>query len=288
MINYDKKNDTYVGDKDAIDYFINVGFVITRKCVLECIHCCEIPDANDADTEKIKLIIDKLSVKKICVTGGEPLMRKDIVEILEYIHSKGINVTFSTNGILLNRNKLLQIKPFIDNIRFSIYGNEKKHDEITLKKGSYKKVIACLKMTKELEIPAGLIMTAMRKNLDDLADVIEICNQYNVSKLYLFSLMPTARGEKIYATEYVSPEIISEKVSADSQRGNKCVIKVIDWRIEGQCVLVYGNGDVVAQPSYQDKGNKKIVGNLLKESSDQIWDKYPFKKAHVDYYLNSH
>lgn len=224
MIDYNNKNDTYTYNKNLIDFFINVGFVVTRKCVLKCIHCCEIPSSEESNLTNIKNIIDKLferKLKKICITGGEPLVRKDITEILEYIHNKGINITFSTNGILLNKNKLLQMKPFIDNIRFSIYGDEKNHDKITLKEGSFKKVIKCLKLTKELKIPTGLIMTVMKKNLNDFSEVIKICNKYNVNKLYLFSLMPTARGEKIYTTEYVSPEIIHKEMLKKSPKRNR-------------------------------------------------------------------
>lgn len=215
------------------------------------------------------------------------MVRNDIFDILKYIKQKGTAITFSTNGFLLNEDKLKKIKPFIDNIRFSIYGNKKNHDATTLKEGSFKKLIECLEITKRNKVPAGLIMTVMQKNLNDLDDVVDICNKYNVSKLYLFSLMPTARGEKIYNKEYVSPEKTSEKINKISKR-SKCDIKIIDWRIEGQCVLVYENGDVVAQPSYKDKGNKKFVGNLLDESAKNIWKKYPFRKSHIDYYLDYH
>ena len=290
-INYNKKQDSYTYDKSLVDFFINVGFVVTRKCNLKCIHCCETPGDDESSLSSVKEILDKLfekGLRKICITGGEPLMRKDIVDILKYAHKKGLIVTFSTNGTMLDRNKLSQIKPFISNIRFSIYGGEGNHDRVTSANGNYKKVIECLKLTKELKITTGLIMTVMKNNLNDLRSVINICNTYNVGKLYLFSLMPTARGEEIYSTEYVSPENISKEVSKNLSESNKCVVKVIDWRIEGQCILAYENGDIVAQPSYSDVGNKKIVGNLFKEVAGVIWEKYPFKKAHIDYYLDYH
>jgi MoaA/NifB/PqqE/SkfB family radical SAM enzyme len=131
-------------------------------------------------------------------------------------------------------------------------------------------------------------MTVMQSNLQDLNKVIKICEEYNITKLYLFTLMPTARGEKIYEKEYVAPEIIEVMIARENEKDEKCVIKIINWNIEGQCVLIYENGDIVAQPSYKDVGNKKIVGNLFKESAKKIWEKYPFRQSHIDYYLDYH
>jgi MoaA/NifB/PqqE/SkfB family radical SAM enzyme len=292
MITYNNKKDTYIfGNKNTIDFFISVSFVVTRRCVLRCIHCFEKKSIKEARLTSIKKIIDKLpkrKLSKICITGGEPLIRKDIVDILKYVHNKGIAISFSTNGMLLNKTKLLEIKPFIDSIRLSIHGNEKNHDSVTLKKGSFKKVIECLKITSQLKIPAVLMTTVMKKNLYDLPDIFEICDKYNVSKLYLFSLVPTGRGKRIYNKEYISPKIISDETLKNSKKISSCHIKIVDWSIEGQCILIYENGNVVAQPSYEDKGNRKIVGNLLKDSPECIWKNYPFKKEHIKYYMSYH
>lgn len=291
LINYDGEKDNYDYDKASVDFFINVGFVVTRRCNLRCIHCCETLGFEDYDLEKTKTIIDKLfdgGLRKICITGGEPLMRADIVDVLEYAHKKGFFVTFSTNGTMLNRDILIKIKPFINNIRFSLYGDENNHDRVTLIPGNYEKVKKSLQLAQELKIPSGVIMTVMKNNLPDLKEVVDICHKNNVSKIYLFSLMPTGRGKDIYPDEYVSPELISEEVSKISRDKKRCEIKVIDWRIEGQCVLAYESGEIVAQPSYTDPGNKKIVGNILQEDAASIWEKYPFKKSHIDYYLDYH
>ena len=290
-INYDEAKDNYDYDKTSVDFFINVGFVVTKRCNLRCIHCCETLGFEDYDTEKAKTIIDKLfdgGLRKICITGGEPLMRADIVDLLEHAHKKGFFVTFSTNGTMLNRDILKKIRPFINNIRFSLYGGEKNHDRVTLIAGNYQKVRKSLQLVRELEIPSGIIMTVMKNNLPDLGEVINFCNEHGVNKIYLFSLMPTGRGKDLYSDEYVSPEIIAEEIAKTTTDEERRKIKIIDWRIEGQCVLTYENGDIVAQPSYQDIGNKKIVGNILQEDASAVWKKYPFKKSHIDYYLDYH
>jgi len=113
---YNIKKDSYNFFENSINFFINVGLQITRHCNLKCIHCCESDQMPDNSIQKIKIIIDKLSnagLKKICITGGEPFLRKDLTEILEYVFNKNIQITLSTNGFLIDKEKLSQIKPFI-------------------------------------------------------------------------------------------------------------------------------------------------------------------------------
>ncbi len=69
---------------------------------------------------------------------------------------------------------------------------------------------------------------------------------------------------------------------------SKCNVKIIDWNIDGQCVLLYANGDVVARPSYKDAGNQRFIGNMLKNSIKSIWEEYPFKENHMEYYSEKH
>jgi len=141
MIEYNTQQDSYCFNKDEIDFFINIGIVVTQRCNLRCIHCCEKVQPDEGNLSQIKKIIDKLAennIKKICVTGGEPLLRKDIIDILKYIHSKKIDLTFSTNGTLVTREFLEKIKPYIQNIRFSIYGSEENHKAVTQKEDGYK------------------------------------------------------------------------------------------------------------------------------------------------------
>ena len=132
---YNIKKDSYKFEEKTIDFFINIGLQLTRKCNLLCVHCCEPEQIDDLPFERIKLLVDKLvtdGLEKICITGGEPFLRKDLVPILEYIHGKGIYVTLSTNGTMVDKLKLKAIKPFVNNIRFSLHGKEKTHEKIRI------------------------------------------------------------------------------------------------------------------------------------------------------------
>jgi MoaA/NifB/PqqE/SkfB family radical SAM enzyme len=89
----------------------------TRTCNLNCIHCYMDSEAKkysgELTTEEAKQMIDDLADFKVPVllfSGGEPLIRPDILELAEYAGSKGIRPTLSTNGTLISREVAQRIK----------------------------------------------------------------------------------------------------------------------------------------------------------------------------------
>ena len=91
-----------------------VHWQLTHRCNLSCLHC--ISDAvgpydkvKEVTTEEAKRIIDNLSslnVSSILFTGGEPLLRNDFFEIANYAYDYGFNLLLSTNGTLVDQEKL--------------------------------------------------------------------------------------------------------------------------------------------------------------------------------------
>ena len=92
----------------------NVMFEITKKCNLSCIHCYCNGGYNEEDelsTKEIIEFITRLSrdgIETITFTGGEPLLRKDLISILEFASNCGLGITIFTNGTLIDK-RLLEI-----------------------------------------------------------------------------------------------------------------------------------------------------------------------------------
>jgi len=98
---------------------------VTDKCNLNCNFCFnklrinQRGIAEDLSTENIKKIIDKIStfaVKIVRFTGGEPLLRKDIFELMEYAYEKGLKVWLNTNATLITKGNVCKIVKYVDNI----------------------------------------------------------------------------------------------------------------------------------------------------------------------------
>ena len=110
-----------VNNKNHLSAPLTVLWDITYACNLKCKHC--LTSAGDRlkdelSLEEVKEIIDQIvdmKVFNICFLGGEPLMRNDFLEILEYATKSNIGITFSTNGSLINNEvirKLERLKVF--------------------------------------------------------------------------------------------------------------------------------------------------------------------------------
>ncbi len=290
-IKYNNKKDSYEFNKSSVNFFINIGLQITRRCNLQCIHCCETNQMPDISMQKIEIIIDKLSdagLKKICITGGEPFLRKDLVEILKYIFNKNIKITLLTNGYLLSKKKLSEIKPFIENIRFSLHGKEDTTNKIMCNKEAYSKIIKGISIANNLNIPISVVSSIFYKNFYEMYDIAKICENNHVEKLYFFSLISRGRGNDIknnISFDKIAKSIKKIQKDIEKEKWN-LDINGIDWSIEGQCVLIFPDGNIVAVPSFKDVKNEKILGNIFCDDLKDIWNTFPFKKEYLSYYKN--
>ncbi len=88
---------------------ISSEIAITQRCNFNCTYCDQDRSIPDPSIERIKKIVDRLGeigVRRISLTGGEPLLRSDLEEILDYIKAKKIKCTVVTNGYLVPEKKI--------------------------------------------------------------------------------------------------------------------------------------------------------------------------------------
>jgi MoaA/NifB/PqqE/SkfB family radical SAM enzyme len=270
---------------------ISLGFQVTRKCNLNCIHCCESEKIPDSSLLKIKKIAKKLREdgrKRICITGGEPLCRTDIKDIIKIFYDQGMFLTLSTNGLNVTNEILNFAKKYIVNIRFSLHGLEKTHDRVVRQKGAFKKTIEAIELSIKKNIHVGVIFSVLRINSDEIIDVARLCEKIGVEKFIIFSLIARGRARKIFDKQFIHvSEIrsIMEKINKIKKKENwNLEVNLVDWRVEGQCILVFPDGTMIGTPSFKSPKNTFILGNVLKEDIKKMWDKYPFKQNYVSYY----
>ncbi len=152
------------------------GFELTNRCNLGCFMCFQSSDDYaEFSTEKIKSILDELAdlgCLFITFTGGEPLIRNDFFEIIEYSLKKNFAVTLKTNGTLINQSTAQRLNSYpLYRIHISLLGaTAKTHDAITKSKGSFDKSILAVKLLKPKSI-ITLATTAMKENIAELAEM---------------------------------------------------------------------------------------------------------------------
>ncbi len=158
---------------------------LTYRCNLNCIHCwckglavsgsrLESHTAHrELTTEEWKEILDEIQKEgclSLCLTGGEPLVREDFLEIYSYAKAKGFIITLFTNGYALSEkivDCLAKSPPY--SIEVTLNGiTQTTYESITQKKGSYSKVIENIRLLKEKKLHIILKTNCLKANKDEL------------------------------------------------------------------------------------------------------------------------
>ena len=140
--------------KKEEDYFIESVYIsLTHKCNLRCIHCsvnAGIEESDILDTDEIKNVIHKLEnskVKTIIFTGGEPLVRNDIFDILKYARrSFSGKIVLMTNGTLINKDNVKELTTNLNAIDISIDGVDESTCSIIRGRGVFDKVMQAVEL----------------------------------------------------------------------------------------------------------------------------------------------
>lgn len=177
-------------------------FDITDKCNLKCIHCYSSEQNKELTTNDVYHILNMLyeaGVGMIDFGGGEPLLRKDIFDIISYSKSLGFYTSISTNGILLNDAYVKRLKALgIDHICISLDGAKAEiHDHVRNKKGTYEKTIRGIKNCVNASINTQISTVFMKSNLEELVDIYNLLDLLNVDGWYIYDFVPAGRGKEL-------------------------------------------------------------------------------------------
>ena len=201
-----------------------VAWEFTRSCNLSCAHCrasaTSGPYPGELSTAECFKVIDEIASFAcvgsgpkpiIIMTGGEPLLRKDIFEIAEYGKGKGFTMVMSPNGTLLDEENIQKIiSSGIKRISVSLDGPDSKtHDNLRQVPGAFDKAIEGIKKAKANGVEIQINSTISKRNIDLLPKIMELAKSLGVKAYHLFLLVPTGRG-KLMENEELSPEQYEE------------------------------------------------------------------------------
>lgn len=179
-----------------------VGWDCSRVCNLNCEHCGAKKEkyTKELETEEIKKVIDQISKmgsKYFEVTGGEPLLRKDLLEVFEYAKSKGLKTSLATNGFLIDKDNVSKISQVFDIFQISLDGPEKIHNEIRGNKFAFKKVIRAVELLKKSDKNPYLTISSVitSHNFPYLEEMAKIISKLNVDLWKIITLMPIGKAK---------------------------------------------------------------------------------------------
>lgn len=174
----------------------------TNTCNLACRHCYANSEnksfSDELTTEEAKEFIDDLAGFKVPVlllSGGEPLLREDIFEIIEYAGKKNIRSTLSTNGTVINKKVAAKIKEHqVSYVGISIDGIGERHDRFRGMKGSFNLALDGIRNCLEIGQKVGLRFTINRHNFDQLEEIFDLIEREGIPRVCFYHLAYSGRG----------------------------------------------------------------------------------------------
>ena len=191
--------------KGGLDAPICLTWELTYGCNLACIHCLSSSgrrDPRELSTAECKTVIDelqKLQVFYVNIGGGEPTIRPDFFELIEYCVDHGVGVKFSTNGSQIDAAaaERLSGNDYID-IQISLDGANRETNDAVRGDGSWDMAITAMDNLAAAnfgQLKISVVIT--RHNVDQLDDFEALAAKYG-AELRLTRLRPSGRGAETW------------------------------------------------------------------------------------------
>lgn len=274
-----------------------VIFSITNRCNLGC-RMCDIPCAKteELSTEQWKKVINDasaLGAQTIVFSGGEPLLREDIFELISFTKKNNLSACVTSNGCLINEPVAIRLSESGVNVmNISIEGPRETHDFLR-GKGNFDKAIAALDWLRKCKIESTIASTVSRHNYAELVYILEIARNYGATTVRLqpfnviFLKDDTRKNEFLIARRDIQKVEDVVKGFIDKAKEYKISINPESYLFKipeylagkkfypDNCAALWyscpinPNGDVF--PCWIEGSNKKLIGNVREEGLYKLW-----------------
>ncbi|MFC2091243.1 radical SAM protein [Elusimicrobiota bacterium] len=163
-------------------YPLALRWMLTDSCDNRCRYCTLWQNPRKMmPLDDIKNILDqvkKAGTIRISYSGGEPLLRNDITEILSYTGSLGITCSMNTNGSLIAKRKKAVEK--LDLVKISLDGMQESHDKLSGRVGAYGQAIEGIEKCRQWNIPVIITTTITKHNISQVDNILELARRYEI------------------------------------------------------------------------------------------------------------
>jgi heme d1 biosynthesis radical SAM protein NirJ len=206
---------------------------LIRRCNLNCIHCyslsCDTDFPGELSTEEVFRVMDDLKAFRVPVlilSGGEPLLRRDIFEISARAKEMGFYVGLSSNGTLIDAARADRIAQLgYDYVGISLDGIGVVHDRFRRQPGAYEAALGGIRLCRERGIKVGLRFTVTERNVESLPEMLDLVDEEEIDKFYLSHLVYAGRGNRYreddayHRTTRATMDLLFERCWSHVERG---------------------------------------------------------------------
>lgn len=287
---------------------------MTRRCNLKCVHCyaqaLDVEGRDDISTEQAKAMIDDLAAYGAPVmlfSGGEPLVRRDLVELARHATQKGMRAVISTNGTLITKEKAKELKEVgLSYVGISLDGMEAVHDHFRGVPGAFRKAIQGIENCQAEGLKVGLRFTINKRNAGEVPGIFGLLRDLEVPRACFYHLVYSGRGSELIKEDLDHTEtralldLIMDETRACFEAGAPKEILTVDNHADGPYVwmrlkqedpkraedvfellqfnegnstgrgigCISWDGNVHADQFWR----QHVFGNVLERPFSQIWD----------------
>ncbi len=186
----------------------SVSWNLTRRCNLECAHCYMSAHAGadtrgELTTEECRRVIDEIARVNpdvfLILTGGEPLLRRDIFDVAGYACGKGFTTVLGTNGVLLReREARLMRERGVLGASISLDSTDRaRHDAFRRLPGSWDAAVRATRVLADAGLDFSLHMSVTDWNVAEVPAMIDLARELGAKVLNFFFLVRTGRGRDL-------------------------------------------------------------------------------------------
>jgi 12,18-didecarboxysiroheme deacetylase len=220
---------------------------VTQRCNLKCDHCYAHATAglapDELSTDEGKALIDDLAAfgsPVILFSGGEPLVRADLVELADYAVAAGMRAVISTNGTLISESLAERLKQVgLSYVGISLDGLAGTNDRFRGVDGAFAAAMRGIKACQAVGLKVGLRYTITQYNLDDLPGIFDLIEREHIPRACFYHLVYSGRGGELVAgdldaqTARRTVDMIMDRTADFARRGIHKEILTVDNHADG-------------------------------------------------------
>lgn len=191
-----------------------ISWNVTRRCNFECAHCYlpaafkhdtvpEAPGSCELSTENSLKLIDEIARVNeevmLILSGGEPLLRRDIYELAQHASAQGMMVVLGTNGYFINTEIARKLKEKgVAGVSISLDSSRPEvHDRIRRKEGSWNRAVKAIDICRKegLSVQVNTVITT--NNYHEFPELVQFVRSLGVRVFSPFFLVCTGKGEEL-------------------------------------------------------------------------------------------
>ena len=220
---------------------------VTRACNLRCVHCyagaVERSRERELDSGQGIRLLDDLAgfgVPVVLFSGGEPLVRPDLVKLARHAVERGMRAVISTNGTLITREKARELKTVgLSYVGVSLDGMEPVNDRFRGRPGAFRNALAGIRHCQDAGLKVGLRFTVNRMNAAEIPAIFDLLEEYEIPRVCFYHLVYAGRGSELIEQDLDAAEtrqavdLIMDRTRDLHERGLPKEVLTVDNHADG-------------------------------------------------------